>query len=126
MTNKNYNKYFKSNEERQNTKEIKEITNDKNTSGTSPETPLNIQVEIDKLADNTAIIDPQSEPKSGVISPYKVNMREAATKNSQILCVLDPGTNVIVESIDGDWVHIYIPQGIKGYVMKEYIIISQL
>jgi hypothetical protein len=148
MVNNNYNKYFKTKEENQDTKEvkgktnevkvdtkeIKEKTNDKNIRGTSLKIPLKFESKIeterthisDKSVDNTSTIEPLRKQKGGVISPHKVNMREEATKNSKVLCILDPGTNVVVESVDGDWVHIYIPQGIDGYVMKEYIIISQL
>lgn len=118
----NYNKYFKKNDN----KDIKENTNDKIFSGTSHERELQIKPETQKQADSYIGVPPVNKPKAAVVSTYKLNVRQEPNKLSKVLCVLDSGTNIMVDNSDEDWAHVYTEHGVEGYVMKEYIIISQL
>jgi hypothetical protein len=50
-----------------------------------------------------------------------LNIRKVPSKLGEILCVLNPGNEVLVEDIQDGWAHIYTSAGVDGYVMEEYI-----
>lgn len=65
---------------------------------------------------------PPTQPKMAiVISLGKLNVRMKPSKGSSILCVVDPGSQLLIESVDSDWAHAYTSSGIEGYVMAEFI-----
>jgi uncharacterized protein YgiM (DUF1202 family) len=118
MGTNNYNKYFNKVDNRK----TSEPTNDKKISRTSSE----IQMEDMPKKGMATQIEDKSELKAAVVSTYKLNIRQSPNTLSSILCTVDPGTQLMVDSIDGGWAHVYTPHGIEGYAMKDYIILSQL
>jgi len=56
-----------------------------------------------------------------VISKGKLNVREEASKESKALCLVDPGTNLLVKDFCKEWVHIVTISGVEGYVMTEFV-----
>ena len=60
----------------------------------------------------------------GVVNCTLLNVREAATKASKVLCEINKDTKVTIESEANDeWYEITTKKGIKGYCMKEFITI---
>ena len=60
----------------------------------------------------------------GVVNCTLLNVREAATKASKVLCEINKDTKVTIESEANDeWYEVTTKKGIKGYCMKEFITI---
>ena len=60
----------------------------------------------------------------GIVSNCsKLNVREKPTKASEVKCVLNEGTEVIIdiERSTDTWYYVTIPSGIEGYCMKQFI-----
>lgn len=55
-----------------------------------------------------------------------LNLRERPNKQSQVICVLKAGENLMVESTDKGWARVYTSSGIHGFVMEKYIIYPEL
>lgn len=45
-----------------------------------------------------------------------LNLRQGPSLESPVISILNPGTEIEVENIDGDWA-----QTISGYVMKKFL-----
>lgn len=60
----------------------------------------------------------------GIVNCTLLNVREAATKASKVLCEINKDTKVTIESEANDeWYEVTTKNGIKGYCMKEFITI---
>lgn len=60
----------------------------------------------------------------GIVSNCtKLNVRENPTKAGEVKCVLNEGTEVIIdiEKSTDTWYYVTIPSGIEGYCMKQFI-----
>ncbi len=61
----------------------------------------------------------------GIVSNCtKLNVRENPTKSGKVKCILNAGTEVIID-IDKStdtWYYVAIPSGIEGYCMKQFIV----
>ena len=77
--------------------------------------------------------EPVLEPESSEESVYgkvagceRLNVRSEATKDSDIICVIDEGTEVMVDLDDStvDWYKVYLEDGIEGYCLAEFICID--
>lgn len=61
----------------------------------------------------------------GIVSKCsQLNVREKPTKACEVKCVLNSGTEVIIdiEKSTNTWYYVTTPSGIEGYCMKEFII----
>lgn len=61
----------------------------------------------------------------GIVSNCaKLNVRENPTKACEVKCVLNSGTEVIIdiEKSNNTWYYVTTPSGTEGYCMKEFII----
>jgi uncharacterized protein YgiM (DUF1202 family) len=56
-----------------------------------------------------------------VISSGKLNLRTSPSKSGEILCILNPGEELLIEDLADGWAHVYTSSGAYGYVMSEYI-----
>lgn len=56
-----------------------------------------------------------------VISRGKLNVREIPSKDGEVVTTVDPGAQLMVQSIDREWTHVYTGSGVEGYVMSEFI-----
>ena len=67
------------------------------------------------------------EPVYGKVSGCKIlNVRSEATKDSDIVCTIDEGTEVMVNLDEStvDWYKVCLADGIEGYCMAEFISID--
>jgi hypothetical protein len=79
------------------------------------------------VAEKIILYEPVKEPSTAaVVAVYSLNIREKPDIDSNVLCVAEPHSHLLVENIIGDWAHVYTEQGIEGYAKKEYIILSKL
>lgn len=56
-----------------------------------------------------------------VVDSFKLKVREAPTKSSEVKCIVDKGDELIVKDILDDWLHIIMNDGFEGFVMKEFV-----
>lgn len=69
----------------------------------------------------------QSEPLVGTVKTYRLNLRSESNADSEILCVLNEGDEVvvaeeIVNSTDGSsWYKIYTKIGLEGFCMSRFV-----
>jgi hypothetical protein len=83
----------------------------------------------DGMTPNVVIVDdpllnanPPKEPKTAkVISSGKLNVRKTPGKDGTVLCLINPGSKLLVEGVNDGWAHVYTESGIEGYVMSEFI-----
>ena len=101
MSNKNYNKLYKS--------EKDEIPEDK---------PKTLEVKEQKKDENKSAIIFK------VVNCSSLNVREKADKLSPVLSVISEGDTVFVnpDSIGEEWLNISTQNDVVGYVMKEYLL----
>lgn len=80
---------------------------------------------LSEVEDVPEMSQPPKEPMiATVISHGKLNIRMGASRFSPILCTVNPGDELLVEDVSGDWAHIYTSVGLEGYAMKEFIFIK--
>lgn len=111
MGNKNYSKHFKFNNNRNknaNNEEDKAVI----TEAINTVTPINEEVE--------------SEFVTGIVTGCKkLNVRKESNKNSDILCVIDESSEVMVfHNSTEDFYKVTTASGVEGYCMKKYITIK--
>ena len=61
----------------------------------------------------------------GIVSNCtKLNVRENPTNSGEVKCILNAGTEVIIdiEKSTDTWYYVTIPSGIEGYCMKQFIV----
>ena len=52
----------------------------------------------------------------------QLNIRTAPSKDATVLSVVDHNTILLVgEFLDDGWVHVYMPDGVEGYAMSDFI-----
>ena len=57
----------------------------------------------------------------------KLNVRKEPHPKAEVVCVLDKGTNVVIDESDltDNYYKVYTEAGAEGYCMKDYITIKQ-
>lgn len=60
-----------------------------------------------------------------VISPSKLNVREKPDINSDVIDTLDPGDEVEVREVRGEWSYVYVDNTLQGYSMTKYIKVNR-
>jgi hypothetical protein len=50
-----------------------------------------------------------------------LNIRQKPSKEAEIICIVNAGDTLLVESVLEDWLHVYTPSGIEGYTMKSFV-----
>ena len=66
----------------------------------------------------------QEEPIYGKVTGCeRLNVRSESTKDSDVICVIDSGTEVLVDLDDStvDWYKVYLEDGIEGFCLAEFI-----
>lgn len=131
MSKKNYTKYSENNEE----KEIKneEIKNEEIKN--EEEQPEEIENQNEEEIENNDEVENEEENEeenSGAIAPAvvanckKLNVRDAADKDAEVVCVIAEGTELTVD-IDNsteEFYKVYTQAGeilVEGYCMKKFI-----
>lgn len=61
-----------------------------------------------------------------VFNCKRLNVREKDSKDSKVICVINQGDKVKISplenvDVDDNWAHVELSNGIKGYVMGEFI-----
>ena len=83
--------------------------------------------EKESKIEKTSIIEEASEqekPVKGFVSGCKrLNVRKKPSINSDVVCVIDDGTEVLTIKSDStnEWLEVVAANGGKGYCMKKYI-----
>lgn len=77
-----------------------------------------------KMVEET--VDTIAMPKRvvGVVANCaKLNVREKAVINADIVCILDVGTEVEINPArsSGDWLNVYTAAGVEGFCMRKFV-----
>lgn len=79
---------------------------------------------VEEVEEVTPEVAREPDKLVGVVNCTLLNVREAATKASKVLCEINKDTKVTIESEANDeWYEVTTKNGIKGYCMKEFITI---
>ena len=110
MANKNYNK----------------MSNNKNNEKESKLEKTSIIEEVSKPKEPEIVkeVSEQEKPVQGFVSGCKrLNVRKKPSINSDVVCVIDDGTEVLAIKSDStnEWLEVVAANGEKGYCMKKYI-----
>lgn len=92
-------------------------------------------VNYNKMSNKTPepekVVEPEKKDVIGVVSDcVKLNVRKQAVANSDVICVIDADTEVIVDEAKStnDFYRVKSIPGVKpffGYCMKKYITVKQ-
>lgn len=111
----------------QNYKNYKAMSNQPKKEHAKPEVVEKVMMEPEVVEVVKEVIpEVTKEPNKlvGVVNCTLLNVREAATKASKVLCEINKDTKVTIESEANDeWYEVTTKNGIKGYCMKEFITI---
>lgn len=89
--------------------------------------------EIGKIVDtiNEATAEPEvepikPEPKTGIVTANKLNIRKLPSPNAPVVAVVDKDTQLMIEPDyeTVEWFQVYTPAGIDGYCMKKFVTIK--
>ena len=77
----------------------------------------------EKTVDESVAVKPpvKKKAKTGVVTVYKLNIRELPTRTSQSLDILSKDDKVTIISEAGDWMEVKSKNVERGYVMSEFI-----
>ena len=110
-----------------NYKNYKAMSNQPKKEPKKPEVVEKVMMEPEVVEEVEEVIpEVTKEPDKlvGVVNCTLLNVREAATKASKVLCEINKDTKVTIESEANDeWYEVTTKKGIKGYCMKEFITI---
>ena len=110
-----------------NYKNYKAMSNQPKKEPKKPEVVEKVMMEPEVVEEVEEVIpEVTKEPDKlvGVVNCTLLNVREAATKASKVLCEINKDTKVTIESEANDeWYEVTTKNGIKGYCMKEFITI---
>ena len=127
MSNHNYSQY--SNKRRDTNREQRpKQANNAEAQKTAPKvkmdtTPVVEKPKVELVKETVETVTLSDTAKGMVIDCVKLNVRENATVNSGIVCVLDVMSEVEVDmrkSTD-KWAYVYTATGAEGYCMRQYI-----
>lgn len=111
----------------QNYKNYKAMSNQPKKEHKKPEVVEKVMLEpevVEVVEEVTPEVAREPDKLVGVVNCTLLNVREAATKASKVLCEINKDTKVTIESEANDeWYEITTKKGIKGYCMKEFITI---
>lgn len=84
----------------------------------------NVEVVPSVVESVTEVVEVVKEPKVGtIIGCDKLNVRKKPNKNAEVVCVINKTTVVEIdeEKSTGDFYKVYLPSGIDGFCMKQFI-----
>lgn len=126
MSNHNYSQY--SNKKRDTNRDQRSKQHNAEAKKTSPKvkmdtTPVVEKPKVELVKETVETVTLPDTAKGMVVDCVKLNVRENATVNSGIVCVLDVMSEVEVDmrkSTD-KWAYVYTAAGAEGYCMRQYI-----
>ena len=110
-----------------NYKNYKAMSNQPKKEPKKPEVVEKVRMEpevVEVVEEVTPEVTREPDKLVGVVNCTLLNVREAATKASKVLCEINKDTKVTIESeVNDEWYEVTTKKGIKGYCMKEFITI---
>ena len=101
------------------TEEVKELTED---------IKAQPALTIEEIAENAAATEPEevtppAEPKSGVVTANKLNIRKLPAPTAEVVTIVEKDTTLMIdpEYETVEWYKVYTPAGIEGYCMKKFV-----
>jgi hypothetical protein len=113
----NYSQYSNKNRQNDQNQKPKQVENTPVTAVPEAKPVVNLVKETVETVSLPATV------KGHVVNCAKLNVRENATVNSYVVCVLDARAEIEVDvnkSTD-KWMYVYTATGAEGYCMREYI-----
>ena len=89
-----------------------------------PETITEVEEPVMFTEEHISEPEPPAEPVYGKVAGCeRLNVRTESTKDSDVACVINEGTEVMVDLDDStvDWYKVCLADGIEGYCLAEFI-----
>ena len=89
-----------------------------------PETIVETNTPVVFTEERVSEPEPPAEPVYGVVfNCEKLNVRNAPSKESEVVCKIDKDTECMIDldTSTSDWLHVYLADGIEGFCMKDYV-----
>lgn len=93
------------------------------------------EVQMEEMTDTISIdettlfevVEPvKSEPKTGIVTANKLNIRKLPVIGAEVVTVVEEGTNLMVdpdyETVE--WIKVYTEAGVEGYCMKKFVTVK--
>lgn len=114
---KNYYNYGKHAVEKTENSEVKEQINE------------TVDICVDDSASSSVPEPEDKEPEItfGVVSNCeKLNLREKPSKDAEVICMLDAGTELMIDVSESndEWLSVYNTGGLKGFCMKNFVTVK--
>ena len=88
--------------------------------------PINEAVDI-CVDDSASSSIPEPEKVFGIVSDCeKLNLRKEPSKDSEVICVLNAGTELMIDSnkSNEEWLSVYNAEGLNGFCMKNFVTVK--
>ena len=94
--------------------------------GTTVSNAINLIDSETEIFDTEEVEEKQIVVKGVVSNCSKLNVRRSPSIDSEVVCVIDKGSEVTISdfSNDGDWYNVTLPNGKTGYSMQKYVSIN--
>jgi hypothetical protein len=71
-------------------------------------------------------VAPPAEPKTGIVTANKLNIRKLPSPTAPVVAVVDKDTELMIEPgyETVEWIQVYTPAGVDGYCMKKFVTIK--
>ena len=88
-----------------------------------PEIKPEIKPEVKLVTETVETVALPETIEGFVVNCAKLNVREKASTDSNIVCVLNSMSDIRVDvaKSNNKWVYVYTASGLEGYCMREYI-----
>lgn len=79
---------------------------------------------VEKVVEETTLPEPAFVERQGIVSGCaKLNIRKTASKEGNIVAVVDAKSKLTVTKVTGEWLQVITAKGVKGYCMKQFVTI---
>lgn len=87
---------------------------------------------IEEIAENAVAVEeatvepevaPPAEPKTGVVTANKLNIRKLPAPTAEVATIVDKNAKLMIdpEYETVEWIKVYTETGIEGYCMKKFV-----
>lgn len=78
---------------------------------------------IEEITEQEPEVAPPAEPKTGIVTANKLNIRKLPALNAEVAVVVDKGAKLMIdpEYETVEWIKVYTEAGVEGYCMKKFV-----
>ncbi len=84
---------------------------------------LELEPAVEEVVEPEVEVLPPAEPKTGIVTAEKLNIRKLPVAGAQVLAVVNKGSKLMIdpdyETVE--WIKVCTAAGIEGYCMKKFV-----